>query len=65
MNEVSYAVFLITLGIAAQNPTPPDQAKERERLRQSAARSAPVKILSPLVPAHAIRTLQPPLKKMD
>jgi hypothetical protein len=58
MNEVLFTVFLIALGVAAQNPTPPVQA-----LRQSASRSAPVKIIgSPaLVPAHAIRTLQPPL----
>jgi hypothetical protein len=62
MNE-AFAIFLVALGIVA---TPEIQKeKERERLRQEASRSAPIKILSPLVPAGPIRTLRPPLTKMD
>jgi hypothetical protein len=59
MNEVLFTVFLIALGIAPQKPTPPDQA-----LRQSASRSAPVKIIgSPtLVPVQSVPSLLPRLQ---
>jgi hypothetical protein len=57
MNEM-FSIFLIGLGIAAQNP--PDKAP----LRQSAARSAPVKIIgSPtLVPVQSVPILLPRLQ---
>jgi hypothetical protein len=46
--------------------TPPDQARQIELKKEAmrrAARSAPFKFIGkPLTPAHAIRTLQPPLK---
>jgi len=58
MNEVSYAVFLIALGIAPQNPTPLDQIQKAE---------APVPLIGvpTLVPVQPVRILLPPLKKMD
>jgi len=72
MNKALFGVFLI--GIVAAAQTPPDQArqielqkeKEREGLRQSAARSSPVFIGVPtLGPLYPIIIMQPPLKKME
>ncbi len=68
-----FTVFLIGITTSAAQ-TPADQArqielqkeKERECLRQSAARSAPIFIGVPtLSPLHPIIIMQPPLKKMD
>jgi hypothetical protein len=64
MNKALIAVFLIGLRIAAaQNPPPPDQARQIELKKEAmrrAARSAPVKIIgSPtLVRVQPIPILQ-------
>jgi hypothetical protein len=72
MNKALFGVFLI--GMVAAGQTPTDQARqielqkeqERDRLRQSAARSLPVIIGWPtLTPVGPVILLQPPLKKME
>ena len=71
MNKALFAaVFLIAIGIAAaQNPTPPDQARQIELQKEAmrrAARSAPVKIIGfpTLRPLRPLRILGP-LKEME
>jgi hypothetical protein len=39
MNEVLFTVFLIALGVAAQNPTPPVQGSSPKRIAISASQN--------------------------